>query len=123
MKFSESHEWIVVDANQIATVGISHYAQNSLGDIVYVELPQVGKEVSAGDEAAVLESTKAAADVYTPVSGTIVDVNKLLNATSELINQSPEKEGWIFKIQLANPTELNSLMDRQAYELSLKNKH
>ena len=123
MKFSESHEWIEVDANQIATVGISHYAQNSLGDIVYVELPQVGKEVSAGEEAAVLESTKAAADVYTPVSGKIVDVNRLLNATSELINQSPEKEGWIFKIQLANPTELNVLMDRQAYELSLKNKH
>lgn len=123
MKFSESHEWIEVDANQIGTVGISHYAQNSLGDIVYVELPQVGKEVSAGDEAAVLESTKAAADVYNPVSGTIVEVNKLLNATSELINQSPEKEGWIFKIKLANPTELNSLMDRQTYELSLKNKH
>ena len=123
MKFSESHEWVEVDANQVATIGISHYAQNSLGEIVYVELPQIGKEISAGDEAAVLESTKAAADVYTPVSGTIVDVNKLLSATSELINQSPEKEGWIFKIQLVNLAELNALMDRQAYELSLKNKH
>lgn len=120
MKFSESHEWIEVNADRIGTVGVSHYAQNSLGDIVYVELPQLGKEVKAGEEAAVLESTKAAADVYSPVSGKILEVNTHLSKAPELINQSPEKDGWLFKIMLTDPNELDALMDRQAYEATTK---
>lgn len=120
MKFSESHEWIEVNGDRIGTVGISQYAQNSLGDIVYVELPQPGKEVKAGEEAAVLESTKAAADVYSPVSGKILEVNTRLSKAPELINKSPEKEGWLFKVTLTDPNELNALMDRQTYETTIK---
>ena len=114
MKFTESHEWIAC-ANGIGTVGVTNHAQHELGDIVYVELPKVGKEVKAGEEAAVLESTKAAADVYSPVSGTIVEVNTALNDASELVNKSPEKEGWLFKVKLIAPQELDKLMDAAVY--------
>ncbi len=115
MKFSETHEWIEVKED-IGTVGVSNYAQKELGDIVYVELPKVGKHVNAGEEAAVLESTKAAADVYSPVSGTIVEVNTSLAAASDTVNKSPEKEGWLFKIKLSSPQELDKLMDEKEYE-------
>lgn len=115
MKFSETHEWIEVEEN-IGTVGVSNHAQKELGDIVYVELPQVGKAVKAGEEIAVLESTKAAADVYTPVSGTIMEVNTTLTTASEKVNQSPENEGWLFKIKLCDPEELNKLMDAKDYQ-------
>lgn len=115
MKFSESHEWIDLASNNIAKVGISEYAQKELGEIVYVELPELGKEVKAGAEVAVLESTKAAADVYSPASGTIVEVNEKLKNESNLINSSPEKEGWIFKIKMNNPKELEKLFDEQKY--------
>jgi glycine cleavage system H protein len=116
MKFSESHEWIeVLPQSEIGVVGVSNYAQKELGDIVYVELPRIGKDVKAGSEVAVLESTKAAADIYSPVSGTIVEVNEKLKSMPELINQSPETDGWIFKIKLANNNELNQLMDLKAY--------
>lgn len=118
MKYTGSHEWVEV-ADGIGTVGVSNYAQKELGDIVYVELPIVGKSVRAGDEAAVLESTKAAADVYSPVSGVIVEINQSLKDASELINQSPEKDGWIFKLKLNNPQELDLLMDAAAYKASL----
>lgn len=116
MKFTESHEWIEVAEDQVGTVGITEYAQHELGEIVYVELPQVGKEVKAGSEAAVLESTKAAADVYSPVSGTIVAINHDLSAHSELVNNSPQAKGWLFKLKLTNPTELAQLMDHVAYQ-------
>lgn len=119
MKYTESHEWIAVE-NDIGTVGVSDHAQKELGDIVYVELPQVGKQVKAGQEAAVLESTKAAADVYSPASGTILEVNASLNEDSGLINQSPEDRGWIFKIRLSNPTELDQLSDKETYLSKLK---
>lgn len=116
MKFTESHEWVELNQGRdIATVGVTNYAQKELGEIVYVELPEIGKEVKAGAEAAVLESTKAAADVYAPISGIIVEVNKLLSSTSELVNQSPEKDGWIFKIKMTHPEELNRLMDAEKY--------
>lgn len=115
MKFTESHEWIAF-TNGVGTVGVTNHAQHELGDIVYVELPKVGKEVKAGEEAAVLESTKAAADVYSPVSGTIVEVNSALNEASELVNRSPEAEGWLFKIRLKNPQELDALMDAGTYQ-------
>src|SRR5688500_16653619 len=106
MKFTESHEWIEVHSN-VGVVGITDYAQKELDDIVYIELPKVGKHVKAGEEAAVLESTKAAADVYSPVSGTIIEVNQSLVTASELVNRSPEKEGWLFKIKLSDPQELD----------------
>src|SRR5947209_8513036 len=116
MKFTESHEWIEFsESNGIATVGVSEYAQNELGDIVYVELPEIGKEVQSGKEAAVLESTKAAADVYSPVSGKIVEVNLKLKSEADLINRSPQKDGWIFKLKVSNPKELDSLMDQKKY--------
>lgn len=118
MKFTESHEWILVE-NGIGRVGISQHAQKELGEIVYVELPEVGKTVQAGKEAAVLESTKAAADVYSPVSGIITEVNSELQTCPDLINSSPEKNGWIFSVQLNNPQELESLMDQTAYRNSL----
>ncbi len=119
MKFTDTHEWIEWENPTIGIVGITQYAQKELGEIVYVELPTVGKKVDAGREAVVLESTKAAADVYSPVSGTIVAVNEALKHNPELINQSPEKEGWLFKIQLSNPTELEALMDEGAYKTML----
>lgn len=118
MKFTESHEWIRVEGD-IGTVGITNHAQNELGDIVYVELPTVGKELKANQEAVVLESTKAAADVYSPVSGKIIEINTKLNEASELVNNSPEENGWLFKIKIANAGELEKLMSRETYEGSL----
>lgn len=121
MKFSESHEWIQIDqGSDTATVGVSNYAQNELGEIVYVELPIVGKSVKAGGEVAVLESTKAAADVYSPVSGTIMEVNQQLSTESDLINKKPEKEGWIYKIKLSDKSELEKLMDEPTYKAKHK---
>lgn len=118
MKYTESHEWIKIE-DGIGTVGVSDHAQKELGDIVYVELPEVGKIVKAGQEAAVLESTKAAADVYSPASGTILEVNTRLNVDSGLINQSPENEGWIFKIKLNVPQEIAGLVDKEEYLLKV----
>ncbi|MGA8163632.1 MAG: glycine cleavage system protein GcvH [Waddliaceae bacterium] len=118
MKFSETHEWIIVD-DQTGAVGVTDYAQKELGEIVYVELPEVGASIVSGEEAAVLESTKAATDVYSPVSGIIREVNTLLNSHPELINESPEDRGWIFKLELANKEELDALMDAEAYQASL----
>jgi glycine cleavage system H protein len=112
MKFTETHEWIALQ-DGIGVVGVTEHAQRELGDIVYVELPKVGKNVGKGEEAAVLESTKAAADVYSPISGTIVAVNTALTQTPELINSSPEKEGWLFKLTPSNQEEYNSLPDKE----------
>ncbi len=114
MKYTESHEWIDLEDN-IGTVGVTDYAQKELGDIVYVELPEVGTEVNAGDEVAVLESTKAAADIYAPVGGTIVEVNKALNDKPEEINQSPMEDGWLFKIEIQKMEELDQLMNESEY--------
>ena len=116
MKYADSHEWIELEEKQQAIVGISQFAQKELGDIVFVELPTVGKEVIAGQEIAVLESTKSAADIYSPVSGKILSVNEDLLKSPELVNQFPENKGWIFKIQLSQPAELDQLMDFQAYQ-------
>jgi glycine cleavage system H protein len=119
MKFTDSHEWIELEGKEMARVGITTYAQKELGDIVYVELPIVGKQVNAKQEVAVLESTKAAADIYSPVSGTISEINVKLNTNPELINQSPEQEGWIYKIRLSNPAEIDLLMDKEEYQAML----
>lgn len=113
-KYTESHEWVEVEGI-IGTVGISTHAQKELGDIVYVELPKLQKAVKAGEEAAVLESTKAAADVYSPVSGEIVEINQQLKDSCDEINQSPENQGWLFKVKLSNPQELDHLIDAADY--------
>jgi glycine cleavage system H protein len=114
-KFSKEHEWVMVDGD-MATIGITDYAQNSLGDIVYVELPDVGKQLAAGKEAAVVESVKAASDVYTPVSGEVVAVNDKLKGDPAMINAGAEGDAWFFKLRLANAGELDKLMDEDAYK-------
>ena len=115
MKFTDSHEWVEV-SGETATIGVTDHAQDELGEIVYVELPDVGKHIDAGDELAVLESTKAAADVYGPVSGEVIEVNAALKENPELINQSPQENGWICKLKLTNPEEMDELLDETAYQ-------
>lgn len=113
--FTEDHEWIDVDGD-IGTVGISDYAQGQLGDIVFVEVPDDGKALAKGDEAAVVESVKAASDVYAPVSGNVLEGNPALADEPGLVNTDPEGEGWFFKITLSDSSELEELMDETAYE-------
>jgi glycine cleavage system H protein len=112
--FTEDHEWIDVDGD-IGTVGISDYAQGQLGDIVFVDVPEEGKELTKGDEAAVVESVKAASDIYSPASGTVIEGNDDLADTPGLVNEDPEGDGWFYKITLSDPSELESLMDETAY--------
>lgn len=113
--FTEEHEWVDVDGD-IATVGITDYAQHQLGDIVFVELPEEGKSFDKGDDAAVVESVKAASDVYSPVAGEVVEANAALEGEPSLVNSDPEHEGWFFKLRLADAAELEELMDSAAYE-------
>jgi glycine cleavage system H protein len=112
--YSEDHEWINVDGDT-GTVGVSNFAQEQLGDVVFVDLPQVGAEVSKGDEVAVVESVKAASEIYTPVSGEITAVNETLNDAPETVNADAENGGWLYKIKLADEGELDGLMDADAY--------
>ncbi|MFM9827979.1 MAG: glycine cleavage system protein GcvH [Sphingomonas sp.] len=113
--FTEDHEWVDVDGD-IGTVGITDYAQGQLGDIVFVDVPDEGKELTKGDEAAVVESVKAASDVYAPVSGTVVEGNEALGDTPGLVNEDPEGDGWFFKVTLSDTGELAEMMDEAAYE-------
>jgi glycine cleavage system H protein len=113
--FTKDHEWIDVSGTS-ATVGITDYAQGQLGDVVFVELPDVGRVVEAGKEAAVVESVKAASEVYAPVSGTVTEANGALADTPDLVNTAPEGEGWFFRLTLSNPAELEGLMDEGAYK-------
>ncbi|MFN4134107.1 MAG: glycine cleavage system protein GcvH [Novosphingobium sp.] len=113
--FTKDHEWIAVDGNE-ATVGITDYAQGQLGDITFVELPEAGADVGMGDSASVVDSVKAASDVYAPVSGKVTVVNGALEDEPELVNTDPEGEGWLWKMTLADPAELESLMDEAAYQ-------
>lgn len=115
-RYTEDHEWATVEADDIVTVGITDFAQSQLGDIVYVELPGVGDEFQAGDEFANVESVKAASDVKAPVSGSVVEINETLADTPELVNESPEDNGWFCKFQLSDPSQLDSLMDNEQYE-------
>ena len=119
MKYIESHEWITIEG-QVGTIGVTDHAQHELGDIVYIELPQVGKTVKKGEEAVVLESTKAAADVYAPVSGKITAINDELKAAPEIVNSEAEGRGWLFKVEIAQPDELASLLDAEAYQKLIK---
>lgn len=117
--FSEDHEWVDVDGD-VATVGITDYAQEQLGDIVFVELPEEGKNFSKGDEAAVVESVKAASDVYAPVSGEVTEVNGELEGEPALVNSDAEEEGWFFKLRLTDPEELKTLMSESVYAKFVK---
>jgi len=113
--FTEDHEWIDVDGDS-ATVGITDYAQSQLGDIVFAEVPATGATLKKGGDAAVVESVKAASDVYAPVSGTVTEGNAALEGDPALVNSDPEGEGWFFKLTLSDTSELNSLMDAAAYK-------
>lgn len=113
-KFTEDHEWLNVD-NGVATVGITDYAQSQLGDLVFVELPKVGRSVKKGDAIAVVESVKAASDVYSPLTGDVVEVNESVAANPAMVNSDPEKAAWLFKIRVTKKDELDSLMDEDAY--------
>lgn len=115
LKYTSSHEWLKLESDGTVTVGITDHAQNLLGDLVYVQLPDTGSQVKTGQDTAVVESVKAASDVYAPVSGEIIANNAALAQTPELINSSPYQDGWIFKIKLANPSELEKLLDANAY--------
>ena len=113
--YTRDHEWIDV-AGGTATVGITDYAQGQLGDVVFVELPDAGRAVTKGGEAAVVESVKAASDVYAPVSGTVTESNPALADDPSLVNSAPEAEGWFFKLTLSDASELDGLMDKAAYD-------
>lgn len=113
--FTEEHEWVEVEGT-VATVGITEYAQAQLGDVVFVDVPVEGKQFDKGDEAAVVESVKAASDVYSPVSGTIVEGNDVLADEPALVNTDPEGDGWFFKLELSDASELDGLMDEAGYK-------
>ena len=115
LKFLDSHEWARLEEDGTVTVGISDHAQGLLGDIVFVELPDTGKKINKKDDIAIVESVKAASDVYSPLSGEIVSVNEALNDNPELINSSPYDDGWFFKIKPQNNDELEDLLDAEAY--------
>lgn len=118
LRFSEDHEWVKVEGN-VALVGISDYAQDQLGDITYADLPEVGDEVTAGEEFGALESVKASSELLSPVSGKVVEVNAALESTPEAINEDPYG-AWIIKVEMSDPSEVDSLMDAEAYSASIK---
>ena len=115
LKYVETHEWVREDGDGTFVVGITDYAQGALGDVVYVELPEVDSEVEMGDEVAVVESVKAASDIYAPLSGTITEVNESLEGNPELVNTDPYRDGWFFRLKLRDVEELSSLMDSESY--------
>jgi glycine cleavage system H protein len=115
LKYLASHEWARVEEDGTVTVGISDNAQSSLGDVVYVEAPEVGSEVSAGDQAGVVESVKAASDIYSPISGVVIAINEALEDEPETVNSSPYDDGWFFKVQPSNVDELTDALDADAY--------
>ncbi len=115
LKFTRSHEWVRVEDDGSVTVGISEHAQEALGDVVFVELPEAGSELSAGDEVAVVESVKAASDIYAPISGTVLAVNEQLVDTPETVNASPYGEGWFFRLKPSDAAEVDQLLDGDAY--------
>lgn len=119
MRFTKDHEWIELKG-EIATIGITAYAAEQLGDIVFVELPEVGKTLKPGDNMAVVESVKAASDVYAPVTGEVTEVNAALPDTPETVNADPEASAWFARLKIANPAEVEALMDRPAYEQYLQ---
>lgn len=119
VKYTEAHEWMRIEGD-IGTVGITDHAQEQLGDLVFIELPEIGKSLAQGDEAAVVESVKAASEVYSPVTGEVTEVNEALNENPALANSDSAGEGWFFKIRIADPAQLESLMDEASYQELLK---
>ena len=119
LRYSKDHEWAKMEGN-IATIGITDYAQDALGDVVFVELPMVGKEFSVGAEVGVVESVKSVSSLYAPVAGKVITVNKELEAHSELINKSPYAQGWIAKIEVSNPADIEQLLTAPQYQAILK---
>jgi glycine cleavage system H protein len=119
LKYANSHEWVRNDGDGIFTVGITEHAQELLGDMVFVELPEVGDTVTQGDDCAVAESVKAASDIYAPLSGEVVEVNEALADSPEQVNASPYTDGWMFKIKASDETELNALLDAAGYKSSI----
>jgi len=119
VRYTKDHEWIRTDG-VVVTVGITTFAQEHLGDVVFVELPEIGKRVSQGDEAAVIESVKAAAELYAPASGEVVEVNSNLDDDPSLVNSSPNDKGWFIKIKLSDPDQIDGLMDEEAYKSFLE---
>ena len=118
-KYSEEHEWITVK-NNIGTVGITDFAQQQLGDVVFVEMPEVGTKLNKGDEAGIVESVKAANEIYSPASGEVIEIDGTLEDVPELVNSDPTGAGWFFKIELSNTSELHQLMDEVAYKAFIK---
>ncbi|HEY5071704.1 MAG TPA: glycine cleavage system protein GcvH [Caulobacteraceae bacterium] len=118
MRFTKDHEWVALEGDT-ATIGITAYATDQLGDVVFVDLPAVGQDVKAGEALAVVESVKAASDVFAPISGVVTAANAALSGAPETVNQSPEADGWFVKVKLADPGEIDALMDRRAYEAFL----
>jgi glycine cleavage system H protein len=121
LKYLESHEWARVESDGTVTIGISDHAQGALGDLVFVEVPEVGKVLKKGNAAAVVESVKAASDVYAPLSGEVVAANESLGSAPELVNQDPYGQGWLFKVKPSNQDELGQLLDAKAYEQVVAN--
>lgn len=116
LKYTKSHEWVRRESDGTLTVGITHHAQDLMGDLVYVELPEAGRKLEAGKECAVVESVKAASDVYAPVSGEIIAANPALSDTPETINKDPYGDGWMFKIRPSDPKQVDALLDAAAYD-------
>jgi glycine cleavage system H protein len=116
LNYAESHEWLRLESDGTAVIGISDHAQDALGDVVYVELPDIGAQLDAGAEVAVVESVKAASDIYSPVTGEILMINEALEDQPDLVNSSPYADGWLFCVRLDNPEELNSMLDADAYQ-------
>jgi glycine cleavage system H protein len=121
-RFTKDHEWVRLDGD-LAVIGITDYAQSQLGDVVYVEMPEIGRRLEQGKEAAVVESVKAASDVYAPVSGEVAQVNETLAADPAKVNADPMGEGWFLKLRLADPKELDALMDEAAYRQFIEEQH
>ena len=115
LKYNDSHEWVRLEADGTVTVGITDHAQEALGDVVFVETPAVGRELSAGSSAGVVESVKAASDIYSPIDGTVLATNPALEGEPELVNSDPYGEGWMFRLQPANPAQINDMLDAAAY--------
>ena len=120
LRYMSSHEWVRVDADGTAYVGITDHAQNAMGDLVYVELPEVGDTLAAGDEVGVVESVKAASDIYSPVSGEIIAINEELNDNPEQVNSDPFGDGWLYRIKMSDPGELEDLMSAEEYAEQLE---